>query len=72
MKILKLTLLGVVLWIVVIVLGELYLSFTDPLTMLKKVNVWFLQFGFPVFYLLFFVTRFLLRKFTKKKLSEEI
>ena len=72
MKVLKLTVLGIILWIVVIGVGELYLSYTYPLTMLKKVNVWVVQFGFPVFYLMFFIIRFMLRTFTKKRLLEEI
>lgn len=60
MKFLKLTLVGLILWGLVVVIGEFYLSITYPLTMTKKVNVTGLEMGFPILYLSYFTIIFLL------------
>ena len=65
MKILKLTLLGLVLWGLIIVIGEFYLSVTYPLTMTKKVNVTGLELGFPILYLSYFIIRFIVKFFSR-------
>jgi len=72
MKVLKLTLLGLVLWGLVIIIGEFYLSVTNPLTMTKKVNITGLELGFPILYLSYFIVRFVIRHFSRLTPQEGI
>ncbi|NRQ03008.1 hypothetical protein XMD530_002261 [Marinobacterium sp. xm-d-530] len=67
MNTLKLVLLGLVLWVLVIVFGEFYLSVTYPLTMMKKVNVYGLELGFPILYLSYFFLRDIVKFFSRSK-----
>ena len=72
MKVLKLTVLGLVLWGLVIIIGEFYLSVTYPLTMTKKVNVTGLELGFPILYLSYFFVRFVIKYFPRGTPQEGI
>ena len=72
MKVLKLSVLGLVLWGLVIIIGEFYLSVTYPLTMTKKVNVTGLELGFPILYLSYFIVRFVIKYFSRLTPQEGI
>jgi len=72
MNVLKLSVLGLVLWGLVIIIGEFYLSVTYPLTMTKKVNVTGLELGFPILYLSYFIVRFVIKYFSRLTPQEGI